>query len=545
MTPASRATWFVRRDIDGFFGLGLDNLIQFILIGTLCQGVLGMPAELVLSRIFPGAALSILFGNMFYAWQARRLAARTGRDDVTALPYGINTVTLIAYIFFIMRPVYQQTGSADLAWKVGLLACFLSGLIELAGALVAERIRRLTPRAALLSALAGIAMTFISMEFVFRIYQQPWIAMVPMVIILAQYFSQARYPFGVPGGLLAVLVGSVLFWAVAPQSALPPAINGSSGAFALAAPRLSATELWEVLKSEHLLRHLSIIVPMGLLNVVGSLQNIESAEASGDSYSTVTSLSVNGLGSLAASLFGSCFPTTIYIGHPGWKALGARAGYSTLSGVFVTVVCITGTMGWVIRHVPLESGIGILLWIGIIICAQAFQATPKHHAPAVAFGFFPCLAAWGGTLMESGLQAAGSSFHALQQGPQPAGLLPLHGILSLSQGFLFTSMILAALAVQLIEKDFLRAALWALVAAVCAWFGLIHAFEITPGGVLPAIGWGTARGYALNYLLVAAFFLGIHASRARGKPPASSPVDSNQDRALPREHEVPADSHLG
>ena len=86
------------------------------------------------------------------------------------MPYGINTVSLLAFVFFVMQPVYQETGDVDLTWKVGLLACFLSGVIELLGAFVAERIRRVTPRAALLSALAGIAITFISMDFLFRIY---------------------------------------------------------------------------------------------------------------------------------------------------------------------------------------------------------------------------------------------------------------------------------------------------------------------------------------------------------------------------------------
>jgi len=128
------APWFVKKDIDGFFGLGLDNLIQFILIGTLCQQVLGMPTEFIVRRIFPGAALSIVFGNIYYAWQARKLAWASLRRDVTALPYGINTVSLFAFIFFVMHPVYQETKDPELTWKVGLLACFLSGIIELSGA---------------------------------------------------------------------------------------------------------------------------------------------------------------------------------------------------------------------------------------------------------------------------------------------------------------------------------------------------------------------------------------------------------------------------
>src|SRR3990170_1663403 len=85
----------------------------------------------------------------------------------------------------------------------------------------------------------------------------------------------------------------------------------------------------------------------------------------------------------------------IYIGHPGWKALGARTGYSIINGIFILAICLTGTMDAVLKIIPIEAGIGILLWIGIIIAAQAFQETPKHHALAVAMGLFPAFAAWG------------------------------------------------------------------------------------------------------------------------------------------------------
>src|SRR5689334_9001646 len=130
--------WFVRGDIDGFFGLFLDNLLQLMVISVLGQAVCGFPSELINGRILPGAALSILVGNLFYAWQARRLARGTGRTDVTALPYGINTPSVVAFIFLIMGPVYRETHDPGLAWKAGLLACFLNGVMEIIGALCGD-----------------------------------------------------------------------------------------------------------------------------------------------------------------------------------------------------------------------------------------------------------------------------------------------------------------------------------------------------------------------------------------------------------------------
>ena len=178
--PASNPPWFVRKDLDGFFGLMIDNLIQLILIVGLCRELIRLPDSYIFGKILPGAAISILVGNFFYAWQARRLAQDSGREDVTALPYGINTVSLFAFVFFIMLPIVQETKDPVWAWKVGLVACFLNGVIEILGAFVAEAVRRVTPRAALLLALSGIAITFIAMDFTFKIFDQPLVALVPM-----------------------------------------------------------------------------------------------------------------------------------------------------------------------------------------------------------------------------------------------------------------------------------------------------------------------------------------------------------------------------
>ena len=498
--PPLNPAWFVRKDLDGFFGLMIDNLIQLILIVSLCRELIHLPDEYIFGKILPGAAFSILVGNLFYAWQARRLARETGRDDVTALPYGINTVSLFAFIFFIMMPIYQETQDPVWAWKVGLVACFLNGAIEIAGAFVADRVRSVTPRAALLSALAGIAITFISMDFTFRIFAQPLVALIPLALIFIAYFSQQKFPLGLPGGMVAVAVGTLLGWCLGAVKD-PPHVE-----FALARPDFTGGSLLEALRHPAFLNYLSVIIPMGIFNVVGSLQNIESAEAAGDRYRAFPSLLANGFGSVVAALLGSVFPTTIYIGHPGWKRLGARSGYSVLNGLFIALICLTGTIQAVLAFIPLESGIGILLYIGVIIVAQSFQETPKEHAPAVALGIVPALAAWGLLMVETGLRVGGKSLHSV--GLAPFGQNPaMHGMISLQQGFIFTSMILAAMGVALIERQFKKAAAWSLAAAVFSAIGLIHAYELTPAGVAARFGLFEAPEFAGSYLLLALLFL--------------------------------------
>jgi AGZA family xanthine/uracil permease-like MFS transporter len=501
--PLSHPPWFVRRDLDGFFGLMIDNLIQLVLIVSLCRELIHLPDSYIFGRILPGAAVSILFGNVFYAWQARQLARQTGRDDITALPYGINTVSLFAYVFFIMLPVYQESKDPIWAWKVGLVACFFSGVIEMLGAFVAERVRSVTPRAALLSALSGIAITFISMDFVFRIFAHPLIALAPMAVIFVAYFSHQRLPLGLPGGMAAVAIGTVLGWLLAPMKGL-----GAAPSMSLALPVFAGHPLWEALTHPASLDFFSVILPMGIFNVVGSLQNIESAEAAGDSFPTFPSLMANGVGSVVAALFGSVLPTTIYIGHPGWKRLGARSGYSVLNGIFIGFLCLTGTIQLVLSFIPLEAGIGILLYIGIIIVAQSFQETPKEHAPAVALGIVPALAAWAMLMVESGLRAAGKSLYAV--GLAPFGQSPaMHGMISLQQGFIFTSMILAAIGVALIERRFERAGLWSLAAAALSALGVIHAYDLTPGGVANRFGVLAAPEFAAGYLMLAVLFFAV------------------------------------
>jgi AGZA family xanthine/uracil permease-like MFS transporter len=523
---------FVKRDVDGFFGLLIDNLVQLLLIPTMCAAVCGMNASdsrFVFAYILPGAAVSILVGNVFYAWQAHRLAARTHRSDVTALPFGINTPSLIVYIFFVMAPVYEKTKSAEAAWQMGLFACLGSGVIEFAGAFVAGWIRRHTPRAALLSTLAGISIGFIAMTFALQIFHRPVVAMLPLAVILIALFSGSRFPLGLPGGLIAVSLGTLCGWLL-PASLTGVSLSGAGIASAwetrgIFLPVFCGDAVFSVfqLPPHEWLGYLSVIVPMGLFNVIGSLQNIESAEAAGDSYSSFSSLAVNGIGTIAAAFFGSCFPTTIYIGHPGWKALGARAGYSTLNGLAITLICLTGTVALINAVVPIEAGISIVLWVGVIITAQAFQATPKEHAPAVAIGLFPAIAAWGSTVVEGAFRvSAGLTIQqALSQMDRARGLFAadtavngflLHGLIAIERGYIFTCMILAALAAFLVDRRFFQAAIWSLVAALFTAVGLMHAFQVA----------GNNIDYHFNFDLVAS--VTELASRAEPAAAAAGPL---------------------
>ncbi|HMV41360.1 MAG TPA: NCS2 family permease [Leptospiraceae bacterium] len=514
--------WIVAGDIDGFFGLMLDNLLQLLVLTALCSFVCGMPPEFVFSVVLPGVGISLLFGNIFYALQARKLAIQENRNDVTALPYGINTISLFAFIFFVIFPVFKATGDYKTAWKIGLLACFISGVIEFAGSFIAHYIRSITPRAALLSALSGIAITFISMEFMIKTYKHPLVAFLPFGIILLQYFGKFKYPFHIPGGFLSIAAGTSIAWLAGywgePMMKLDALKNSFSQA-GIYFPNLSMTDLFDVFTLQNIKEYSSVILPMGLFNVIGSLQNIESAEASGDKFETRSSLAMNGVGTIIGSFFGSPFPTTIYIGHPGWKALGARAGYSVLNGIFMTILCLFGLMSVVQALVPIEAGMAIILWIGIIIGAQCFETSPTRHAPAIILGLFPALAGWGVLMIQSVFNFANgelakilakenitTKYSITMQSVSPGlEFLPysLAGILSLSQGFLIISMIWASICAFIIDQKFRIASYWCLAGSVLSSTGIIHSYKLADNAILNEYSFPSNMEFIVAYFLLA------------------------------------------
>lgn len=515
-----------RGDIDGFFGLFVDNLVQLLMIVSLC-GLCGIESDsvLLLDYILPGAALSILIGNLFYAWQAYRLGKKEGRNDVTALPYGINTPSLIIYIFFVMKPAFDSQFSgfvaegipdetakaqaAQFAWQIGLIACLGSGLIEFFGSLFAEFVRVKTPRAALLSTLAGIAIGFIAMTFALKMFSRPLVALVPLAFLLLSYFSKYKFPGGLPGGFLAVLVGTLFAW-VCPyfmnESIIGPAmstekVNSATQFLGWHPPRYAGEGLLDLIAKPELWQgYLTVIIPMGLFNLLGSLQNIESAEAAGDQFHTGQSLAANGIGTFTAALFGSCFPTTIYIGHPGWKELGAKAKYSAINGIVIAAAAFTGCLTLISTIIPLEAGMAIILWIGLIITAQAFQTTPKEHAPAVAMGLFPAIAAWGFTVVQGAFNAAGFDVAkrtvieeavTIQDLLSTRGILGanvndflIHGLIVLERGYIFTCLLLAAIGAELIDRRYFKAAFWSGIAALFTYLGMMHAYQVHHGNVV-------------------------------------------------------------
>ncbi len=509
---------FVRGDWDGFFALGLDNLIMLLLMSSICLGPLAFSPDFYFGRILPANAIGLLIGNLFYARQARRLAEQEGRDDVCALPYGINLFTIIVFSFGVMLPARLQAlqngaspeQAQTIAWHAGLIACFVSGLIEFGGAFIAKWLRDWTPRAALLASIAGIGLIFLGGLYFFRAFTYPVIGFTTLALTFAVYFGKVRFKGGVPAGLVILGFGTAIAWTqlAIGSSSVVPARPWDSSQLGLHLPIPAIGALIDSLP--YVMQFLPVAISMGFLSLVGSLMNLESAESAGDAYDTRSSLIFNGLGSLGTAFFGSPFPTTIYIGHPGWKALGARAGYSTINAIFFGVVLLTGLISAVAYLIPIEAGMAILIWIGLTILVQCFGAVPKPHVPAIAVGLLPALGALAYLMMFKTWSALG---YGAGGTPLPEGIMDrfvgeelfAEGIFALNAGYIYCSLILTAVVAAICDRKFHVAAVWALVGAALSALGFMHGYAFGPGGYTELLqpAWKWVWGYAILALVLA------------------------------------------
>jgi AGZA family xanthine/uracil permease-like MFS transporter len=240
-------------------------------------------------------------------------------------------------------------------------------------------------------------------------------------------------------------------------------------------------------------------IPFGIYDLVEAIDNVESAAVAGDSFPTTRVLTADGVVSLIGCLMGNPFINAVYIGHPGWKAMGGRVGYSAATGVVVIVLSWLGIISVLASVVPLVAISPILLYIGMLMGAQAFQETPKAHAPAIVLSLMPNLAAWGKLQIDNALAAAGTNASAVGMDALAGKGVLYHGLSVLGGGAILSGLVLAAMAAFIIDRKFTKAAGFAAAGAVLTFFGFMHG---------EAIGIGESPVVAISYLLVAGALVG-------------------------------------
>lgn len=500
--------WYAAGDGNAFFGLALDNLTQLVILSGLLIGVFGFPSDLVLYVMVPGTAAGVLIGDLVYTWLAISLMRRQGRDDVTAMPFGIDTPTLFGMVFGVLGPAKLLTGDAVLAWKIGMGVTIVMGVLKLALAFTGDWARRVVPRAALLGSIAGVATLLIAFLPALRVFGDPLVGIVSLTLVLATLVGRVRLPGGLPGAFAAVLAGTLVYWGRAFLGGAAPtdmalAITG----FRVAPPwpTLAWVETLDLLGP-----YLAIGVPFALATVIGGIDNTESAVAAGDPFRARDILLTEALATVAAGLCGGVVQNTPYIGHPAYKAMGARAGYTLVTGLVIGLGAALGVVPLLVALLPEAAVAPILIFIGLEITAQAFVASPPRHAAAVAIAFIPAAAALvlieGGTLLNGvGRRAADLT------GPARA---TWDSLLVLGNGFIVTALVWGAAVVAMIEQRLALAAAVLGIGSLAALVGLVHS-PLPSGGLFWP--WSVASLTPLRiagaYGLAAAVLLLLGASR--------------------------------
>jgi AGZA family xanthine/uracil permease-like MFS transporter len=531
-------------DWNAFFGFGTNILVNMLVLTGLLRFVLKMPDSLVFGRILPALGLMMCLSTFYYAYLAYRLAQKTGRTDVCALPSGISVPHMFIVTFVIMLPITIKTGDPVKGWSAGLVWVFFQSFMLMIGGFIGPVIQRITPRAALLGTLAGVAITFISMRPALEMFMTPQIGLVCFAIILVSWFGGVKYPKSIPAGLVAIAVGMIIAWGsnLFGLNLGGLSVKGLGDAFANFGFSLPIPAIGQIFSGfEYLGIILVTAIPFGIYDLVEALDNVESAEAAGDHYPTTRVLTADGVVSLIGCLMGNPFINAVYIGHPGWKAMGGRIGYSAATGIMIVVLSWFGIISVMLALVPVVAISPILLYIGMLIGAQAFQATPIKHAPAIVLALTPHLAAWGklqiDTMLGSTINAAQAvgglaadkvdavKTAAIAALPQQGVLY--HGLEVMGGGSIIAGLVLGAIGVFVIEREFNKASAFAFAGAIMTYFGFMHGESVGIGG-----GLGVTPGVALAYAAVAVGFLAVEKFGASTEAMSSEAMSSHPEIPL-------------
>jgi adenine/guanine/hypoxanthine permease len=484
--------WFRAGDLNGFFALAFDNVANLIILSSVLIGAFGFPSAIVLYRMVPGTAVGVLAGDLFYAWMAGRLARQTGRDDVTAMPLGLNAPSIVGMSFAVLGPAYLATHDAWLAWKTGMAVTVLVGVFKIALSFFGNAVRRTVPRAALLGSIGGAGLALIGLLPMLRVYANPIPGLLALSVILVTFIARVRLPGKFPGALASALAGIALFYLLQTAHILSPIAAPTTRntlALHLAFP-WPTTAFWGGLSLAWI--YLPTILPFSLATIVGGVDNTESAAAAGDEYDTRAILLTEGWCTLLAGLCGGVVESTPYIGHPAYKSMGARSGYVILTGLFVGLGGVLGYLPFLVAWIPAAAVAPILVYIGLEVISQAFLATPAQHTLAVAISLLPSLAFLVALEANSILSALGAS---LTQVTGDVGET-LRALIVFSNGFIISALLWGATTSELVDRRFGRSAMYLVTAALFCLFGLIHSSAPQGTFILP---WRTASTLPLHF----------------------------------------------
>jgi adenine/guanine/hypoxanthine permease len=528
--------WFAPGDLNGFFGLMVDNLtVLSFLAGTLIL-VFDFPADVVYTRMFPGTAFGVLVGDLIYTWLAFRLAKRTGSRTVTAMPLGLDTPSTIGMTLVVLGPAFVSLkadgfaphDAAMMTWYIGMATMVLIGVMKVALSFAGPWVQRAVPQAGLLGSLAGIGLALIGLGPLVDVFGMPIVGLISLGLIFYALIARIRLPRNLPGVLVAIAAGTALYYAFGATGWMGGTYAGPPPAdlhFALPLPTLAFTA-----GLSRALTYLPISIPFGLLTVVGGINVTESARVAGDDFDTTGILLTEAFATIVAGLCGGVAQSTPYIGQPAYKRMGARAGYTVLTGLFIGFGGMMGYVSFFVELIPRAVLAPILLFVALEITVEAFIACPARHAPAVAFSFFPTIARLISIRLGNPAIVPPDHLEALLAAPGKA-LSETLVTFALGNGFILTAMLWGGFLAELIDRRLGMASVYAFVLAGLTMFGVVHSATVDGLMYLP---WHLAPAarrvpyqFGLAYAILGVMLLALARTRPRGEP-ALEPLEVDQ-----------------
>jgi AGZA family xanthine/uracil permease-like MFS transporter len=531
-----RYKWFAIGDLNAFFALMFDNVANLALFGLLLTGIFKIPADIVYTKMFPGTAMGVLIGDAIYTWLAFRLARRMQNANVTAMPLGLDSPSTVGIALMVIGPAFQAAlrstpnptpqqlhDAGIVAWQVGMATLFLIGVVKLVFSFFGDWVARMVPEAGLLGSLAGVGITFLALVPLEHMFGLPIVGMIAFGIILYALVAKIKLPFNLPSVFLSVIIGAAIYYSLLATGAIPPHKIDFTMRLTPPVPTLG---FLEGLRTA--LDYLPIAIPFGLLTVIGGINVTASARIAGDSYKTRSILLTEAVATLGAALCGGVAQSTPYIGHPAYKAMGGRAGYTLATGLFVGLGGVLGILGFMAELLPAAALAPIFIFVGLDIVEQSYHATPKRHAMAVTMAVIPAIPALAqmklgpmianiesfyATLKTQSAELA-SSMHSAFQYFEHAGQESWMAINAAGNGFILTAMIWGSFTAMLIDRRFRRACVFLLIGAVLTFFGAMHSVKVGGGMYLPwqlAMPQHGPNPYLLTaaYLILAAMIYGL------------------------------------
>jgi AGZA family xanthine/uracil permease-like MFS transporter len=529
----SASPFISKGDVNAFFTLLTDNTAALVLLVMLLITGAALPGEnfergFVLKWMAPGLLVGVLIGGALSSSLAWSLSRRQGQP-ATAMPLGLDTPTAIAMALFVLLPTIKMgqhqykmdLGTAMLfAWNVGMVLTMLMGLFKVAGAILASGVlQQLFPTAALMSAMAGIALALITfLPMAQDVAVVPAVGLPVLMLLAVVLFGQRKLLGGfLPVVPIAVVLGMLIFTGV---FTLGERINANWPDLELlqgsqfnkiplknsvpSLPEQLFTQDWWTRVWQTSLLFLPMALPLALATLLGGLQCVASARAGGDDYDARSLLFADGTATILGGALGSVVQTTLYFGHPAYKTMEARSGFPLATGIVLLVI---GFLGWfqeLFQWVPREALFPVIVFVGLRTIAHSLGTMEAKHYPAFALACVPVLAYV--ALLAVNL-ALGS------RAPITDNDRFIQSLRGLANGFVLTSVLWAAILVQIIDGKLLSAAGLLLLASGAAWIGLIHSPQVVATLALPAYALENATAtapvqtpthWALAYLLAAA-----------------------------------------